>query len=398
MSDSIKKMSVRMLQSQFSAILAGIQKMRSQAAAAVNEKHLNSVWFVGGLVSHKIKSNEWGAKVVSDLADYIRTQDPTLRGFSKRNIYNMVMLYDEYSSVDFLNFVQSKLNSEFVQLETAQLENIQKRDAINSSSLIVQSETAQLPAFPKFIGLTSFTNHVAILCNCKSYEQRLFYMLYANKERLCCDELKRSIANDTFTTLLRSKRNLSKGMLKKYPQAGITFKDELFLDFLNLPEKHSENKLKKSIVEQMKNFILELGSKEFLFVDMEYVLQVGASSYKADLLFYHRGLQALVAIELKTTKFHPKDLGQLEFYLEALDRDVRKSNENPSIGMILCPSADQVVVEYAMNRSMSPTLIAEYKKKLIPQETVQKLLGEYCASFEMGAKQREKVSTKRKNK
>ena len=398
MSDSIKKMSVRMLQSQFSAILAGIQKMRPQAAAAVNEKHLNSVWFVGGLVSHKIKSNEWGAKVVSDLADYIRTQDPTLRGFSKRNIYNMVMLYDEYSSVDFLNFVQSKLNSEFVQLETAQLENIQKRDAINSSSLIVQSETAQLPAFPKFIGLTSFTNHVAILCNCKSYEQRLFYMLYANKERLCCDELKRSIANDTFTTLLRSKRNLSKGMLKKYPQAGITFKDELFLDFLNLPEKHSENKLKKSIVEQMKNFILELGSKEFLFVDMEYVLQVGASSYKADLLFYHRGLQALVAIELKTTKFHPKDLGQLEFYLEALDRDVRKSNENPSIGMILCPSADQVVVEYAMNRSMSPTLIAEYKKKLIPQETVQKLLGEYCASFEMGAKQREKVSTKRKNK
>ena len=178
MSDSIKKMSVRMLQSQFSAILAGIQKMRSQAAAAVNEKHLNSGWFVGGLVSHKIKSNEWGAKVVSDLADYIRTQDPTLRGFSKRNIYNMVMLYDEYSSVDFLNFVQSKLNPEFVQLETAQLENIQKRDAINSSSLIVQSETALLPAFPKFIGLTSFTNHVAILCSCKSYEQRLFYMLY----------------------------------------------------------------------------------------------------------------------------------------------------------------------------------------------------------------------------
>lgn len=398
MSDSKKKMNSGTLQSQFSAVLAEIQKMRSQAAAAVNEKHLHSVWFVGGLVSRKIKSNEWGAKVVSDLADYIRTQDPTLRGFSKRNIYNMVMLYDEYSSEDFLNFVQSKLNPEFVQLETAQLENIQKRDAINSSSLIVQSETAQLSAFPKFIGLTSFTNHVTILCNCKSYEQRLFYMLYANKERLFCDELKRCIVNDTFTTLLRSKKNLSKGMLKNYPQAGITFKDELFLDFLNLPEKHSENKLKKSIVEQMKNFILELGSREFLFVDMEYVLQVGASSYKADLLFYHRGLQALVAIELKTTKFHPKDLGQLEFYLEALDRDVRKSNENPSIGMILCPSADQVVVEYAMSRSMSPTLIAEYKKKLIPQETVQKLLGEYCASFEMGAKQREKVSTKRKNK
>lgn len=252
---------------------------------------------------------------------------------------------------------------------------------------IVQTQSAQLSSFPKVVSLTSFSNHVEILCHCKTKEQHLFYMLYANKERLNFRELKRCIKNDTFTTLLRSKKNLSKGMLKNYPQAGIAFKDELFLDFLSLPQKHSENKLKKSIVEKMKNFILELGSKDFLFVDMEYVLQVGASTFKADLLFYHRGLQALVAIELKTTKFHPKDLGQLEFYLEALDRDVRKPNENPSIGMILCPSADQVVVEYAMNRSMSPTLIAEYKKKLIPQETVQKLLGEYCATFDNGNKQ-----------
>lgn len=394
MLDSKKNVSARKLQTQFSAILAEIQKMRSQAAAAVNEKHLHSVWFVGGLVSRKIKSNEWGAKIVSELADYIRTQDPTLRGYSKRNIYNMVMLYDAYSSEDFLEFVQAKLKPEFVQLETAQMENSEKQNTINLSSLIVQLETAQFPAVPKFVGLTSFTNHVEILCNCKSYEQRLFYILYANKERLNCDELKRCIENDTFTTLLRSKKNLSKGMLKNYPQAGITFKDELFFDFLNLPEKHSETKLKKSIVEQMKNFILELGSKEFLFVDMEYVLQVGASSYKADLLFFHRGLQALVAIELKTKKFHPRDLGQLEFYLEALDRDVRKANENPSIGMILCPSADQVVVEYAMNRSLSPTLIAEYKKKLIPQETVQRLLSEYCASFEKENPQRKKTSKK----
>lgn len=306
------------------------------------------------------------------------------------------MLYDEYSSEEFLDFVQSKLNPEFVQFETAQLEFDESQK--NAKSEIVQTASAQLGLLPKIVLLTSFSNHVEILCNCRTYEQRLFYMLYANKERLNYRELKRCIANDTFTTLLRSKKNLSKGMLKSYPQAGITFKDELFLDFLNLPEKHTENKLKKSIVEKMKNFILELGSKEFLFVDMEYVLQVGASSYKADLLFYHRGLQALVAIELKTAKFHPKDLGQLEFYLEALDRDVRKSNENPSIGMILCPSADQVVVEYAMNRSMSPTLIAEYKKKLIPQEKVQKLLGEYCASFEMGASQKKKTARKHKNK
>ena len=110
-------------------------------------------------------------------------------------------------------------------------------------------------------------------------------------------------------------------------------------------------------------------------------LNVGASTFKADLLFFHRGLQALVAVELKKTKFHPRDLGQLEFYLEALDRDVKRSNENPSIGIILCPDVDKVVVEYAMSRSMSPTMVAEYKRILIPQEKMQQQLREFCEFF-----------------
>ena len=169
-------------------------------------------------------------------------------------------------------------------------------------------------------------------------------------------------------------------MLETYPNAPIMFKDTLFVDFLNLPKKHSEGKLKKGLVENMKQFILELG-KDFISMDQEYRLQVGSSTYKADLLFYHRGLQALVAVELKKTKFHPRDLGQLEFYLEALDRDVKRSNENPSIGIILCPEADRVVVEYAMSRSMSPTMIAEYKRILIPQERLQQQLDEFCNLF-----------------
>ena len=116
-------------------------------------------------------------------------------------------------------------------------------------------------------------------------------------------------------------------------------------------------------------------------MDQEYRLNIGASTFKADLLFFHRGLQALVAVELKKTKFHPRDLGQLEFYLEALDRDVKRSNENPSIGIILYPEADRVVVEYAMSRSMSPTMIAEYKRILIPQERMQQQLNEFCNLF-----------------
>ena len=233
---------------------------------------------------------------------------------------------------------------------------------------------------PKILGLTTFTNHIEILCRCKSNEERLFYILYANKEHLVSRELQRCISNQTYSTLLSSKNNMSKGLLETYPNAPIMFKDTLFVDFLNLPKKHSEAKLKKGLVENMKQFILELG-KDFISMDQEYRLQVGSSTYKADLLFYHRGLQALVAVELKKTKFHPRDLGQLEFYLEALDRDVKRSNENPSIGIILCPEADRVVVEYAMSRSMSPTMIAEYKRILIPQERLQQQLDEFCNLF-----------------
>ena len=158
------------------------------------------------------------------------------------------------------------------------------------------------------------------------------------------------------------------------------FKDTLFLYFLGLPKKHSEGKLKNGLIDHMKQFILELG-KDFIFMNQEYPLTVGASIYRADLLFFHRWLQALVAVELKKTKFHPRDLGQLEFYLEALDRDVKRSNENPSIGIVLCPEADRVVVEYTMSRSMSPTMIAEYKRILIPQERMQEQLNEFCQLF-----------------
>ena len=233
---------------------------------------------------------------------------------------------------------------------------------------------------PKILELTTLTNHIEILCRCKSNEERMFYILYANKEHLVKRELQRCISNQTYTALLGNKDNMSKRLLKTYPEAPVMFKDTLFVDFLDLPKKHSESRLRNGLLEHMKQFILELG-KDFIFMDQEYRLNIGASTFKADLLFYHRGLQALVAVELKKTKFHPRDLGQLEFYLEALDRDVKRSNENPSIGIILCPEADRVVVEYAISRSMSPTMIAEYKRILIPQERMQEKLNEFCNLF-----------------
>ena len=370
------------IEQQFGEIIDIILQHKTNASRAVNEELLLTAWHVGGYVSAKLKNEEWGSRVVTQLSEYIRSQRPDIKGYSKRSIYNMVMFYDVYSSETFIATIRQYLNTEFVQPKTAQIEASDHKQKI---PVIVQPKTAQFvqPAIgqmPKILELTSLTNHIEILCRCKSDEERLFYILYANKEHLVKRELQRCISNQTYAGLLGSKDNMSKGLLERYPNAPVMFKDTLFVDFLNLPKKHSETKLRNGLIEHMKQFILELG-KDFIFMDQEYRLNIGASTFKADLLFFHRGLQALVAVELKKTKFHPRDLGQLEFYLEALDRDVKRSNENPSIGIILCPEADRVVVEYAMSRSMSPTMIAEYKRILIPQERMQQQLNEFCNLF-----------------
>lgn len=367
------------MEQQFSELLHIISHHRGIASRAVNEQQLLTAWNVGEYISHKLKSQEWGSKVVTLFVEYVKVNNPELKGFSRRNIYNMIMFYEEYSSHSFISTLQSFIPNSIVQLTTAQLQS-HNSDTKDADYTIVQSSTAQLcnpTPMPKFLSLTTFTNHITIINQCKSDQERLFYIIYAYRERLKVKELQRCISNDTYTSLLGAKNNMSKGLLETYPSAPIIFKDRAFIDFLGLPQKYSEKKLRHGLVEHMKQFILELG-KDFLFVDQEYPIEVGSSLFKVDLLFFHRGLQALVAIELKRHKFHPKDLGQLQFYLEALDRNVKRSNENPSIGIILCPEADKTVVEYAMSRTMSPTMVAEYKRQLIPKEKMQTLLQEYC--------------------
>src|SRR5690606_36496629 len=145
------------------------------------------------------------------------------------------------------------------------------------------------------------------------------------------------------------------------------------LEFLNLPEHYKESDIQKGLIKQMKNFILELG-RDFLFIDEEYKVQVGNSDFYIDLLFFHRGLQCLVAFELKADRFRPDHLGQINFYLEALDRDVKKTNENPSIGILLCKDKDSEVVEYALSRSLSQTIVSAYKTQLPDKKLLQQKL------------------------
>lgn len=369
-------------EAQFAEVIDIIQQHKSHASQVVNNEILLTAWYVGKYVSEKLKTEEWGNKVVSQLSEFIRSNHPEIKGFSRSSIYNMVMLYDEYSSKSFKTAVEKYLGSQFVQPLAAQIGDNVSESSYKIMKPTMDKQIVQMPSgqFPNILFLTTLSNHYDILCRCKSFEERLFYILYAHKERLSHKELQRAITTQTYETLLSDKNNMSKGLLETYPNSPIMFKDTYFVDFLNLPKKHSEKRLKNGLLEHMKQFILELG-KDFIFMDQEYPLTVGASTYKADLLFFHRGLQALVAVELKKTKFHPRGLGQLEFYLETLDRDVKRSNENPSIGIILCPDVDKVVVEYAMSRSMSPTMVAEYKRILIPQEKMQQQLREFCQFF-----------------
>lgn len=356
---------------QFEYVNSLIERHRFNAITKVNLEVLLTSWEVGEYISIQLKTSRWGSKVVSELADYLKLQNPQRRGFGKRHLYNMVKFYDLYSRVEFSEMIKILHLSEIVQSSIAQLGYIEKVDRGPLKSSIT------LLAIPELLLLIPFTSHLEIMNRCNTDEERIFYMLYASQQCLKTEELRRCIINQTYASLMNRDKMLSPKLLSEYPKTEFILKDKAFVDFLNLPEVHNEQHLHKGLLEHIKDFILELG-KDFLFVESEFRVQVGGTTKRIDLLFYHRALQCLVAIELKTVDFQPEFIGKMDLYLEALDRDVKRDNENPSIGIILCPSADRSIVEYTLSRSLSPTMVAEYKRKLIPIDVMRKSLEEYC--------------------
>ena len=353
----------------FANILSIIQDYRSKAVQTINRASVMTAWHVGAYVSNKIKNAQWGSKVVQQLAEYIHTQDPTLKGWSKVTIYRMVKLYDTYSSQQFVSYID-KLpknilanSQQIVSPKMTQIESVK----------IVSVEMTQIP---NLLFRTGWTNHQIILQRCSMIEQYIFYILYAEYEHLKNKDLERAIKSDTYSRMLSDKKWQSEMLKATYPQTQLLLKDKAILEFLGLPKQYKESRLRKGIVEHMREFIVELG-KDFLFVDEEHALEVGGKTYRCDLLFFHRALQCLVAIELKTTEFDPRDLGQLEFYLEVLDQTERRSNENPSIGILMCRDANSEVVRYALNRSMSPTMVAMYEEHLKVGSVLQRSLEEF---------------------
>lgn len=309
----------------FDEIIGLIKQARYHAAKMVNKELINLYWTIGHYISSKIKSSVWGESVVKELADYLKRKEPSLKGFSDKNLWRMKQFYETYKEVPKLSAVLREI---------------------------------------------SWTHNLCIMSRTKTMEEKEFYLQMTLREHYSTRELERQINSSLYERVMLNDVKLSALAKQLHPDISRSFKDQYILEFLGLPSKHSEHSLQKGLVMQMKDFILELG-KDFLFVDEEYRVQVGHSDFYIDLLFYHRGLQCLVAFELKADKFKPEYLGQLDFYLEALDRDVRKPNENPSIGILLCKDKDNEIVEYALNRSLSPTMVAEYQT-LLPDKKILK--------------------------
>jgi predicted nuclease of restriction endonuclease-like (RecB) superfamily len=327
---------VQNTQSEFSDVLKQIQASRQKVFAQINTALIDLYWQIGQIISQKVSSESWGKSVVSELANYITQHAPEIKGFSDKNLWRMKQFYETYQS-------DPKL-----------------------SPLV-----RELP----------WTHNTIIFSRCKSAEEREYYLRLCIKEHYSKRELERQISSSYFERAMLGNQKISAVLREVHPSIDHTLKDNYVLEFLGLPMEHEEKELQKALIRHMKQFILELG-RDFIFIGEEYRLQVGNQDFYVDLLFFHRGLAALVAFELKIGKFSPEHLGQLNFYLEALDRDVKKPHENPSIGVLLCRDKDKEVVEYALSRNLSPTMVAQYEIQLPDKKLIQAKLHELSDALE----------------
>lgn len=314
-------------------VLAGklieiIETSRNNALRKVNEELICMYWSVGEYLSAESQNAVFGDKYIDNIAKEIQVMFPGIKGFNRRGLYRMKQFYELY------------------------------KDNPTVSPLVTQ---------------ISWTNHLLIMSGCKSDEEREFYIKLCIKESYSKRELERQMDSGYYERYMLSKEKLLPEPIKGLKEN--PFMDSYVIEFLDLPKNFKESDLRKGLIRNMKEFILEVG-KNFTFIDEEYRVQVGGEDFHIDLLFFHRGLQCLVAFELKIGKFKPEYISKMDFYLEALDRQKKKENENPSVGMILCASKDDEVVEYAMSRTLSPMMVAEYKLQLPDKAVLQKKLQE----------------------
>ena len=328
------------IETSFAEIVGLIEQARQRAYQAVDSELVGLYWSMGQYISAKLAAAVWGEGVVDRLAQHLARTIPGQRGFTRRNLFRMRQFYETYSAD--------------------------------------KKVTALLTQPP-------WTHNLIILTQSKRTEEREFYLRMAVQEKWKSRELERQYRLGTFERAMLSPTKVSAALTQMHGDAAArVFKDAYSVEFLNLPADHTEADLHSGLLGQLRAFLIELG-RDFCFVGSEFPVQVGGRDFALDLLFFHRGLNCLVAIELKVDRFEPEHLGKLNFYLEALDRDVRKPHENPAIGVLLCASKDSEVVEYALSRTLSPALVAQYKTQLPDKQMLAAKLHELYALNAPGA-------------
>ena len=315
------------LDNTFAEITQIIEEARDNAYRKVNEELILMYQKVGQFLSEKSKDATYGDGYIDSLSEYIRQQFPGIKGFNRRGLYRMKQFYETYAG-------NEKVSALLTQL--------------------------------------SWTNHLLIMSGSKSDEEREFYIRLAVKERYSSRQLERQMDSGYYERYMLSKDKLLPEPLNTQQNP---FLDSYVVEFLDLPDTFHENDFRRALVKGMREFILELG-RDFTFIGEEYPIQVGGEDYRIDLLFFHRSLHCLVAIELKVGKFKPEYVSKMDFYLEGLDRQIKKPDENPSVGLLLCASKNDEVVEYAMSRTLSPMMVAQYQLQLPDKDILRRKLQE----------------------
>lgn len=364
------------MNTEFKQVVLLIEESRNRAFQKVNEELVMLYYKVGNLVSEKVSQGVWGQNTVEELADFIQENCPGLKGFNRRGLYRMKQFFETYSASEFVSRLSYQLenyfntesqNSKVSPLSTQIFESKSENQKVSAlPTQLKKTKDLQEKFISQILPKLSWSNHLEILSQTKSPEEKFFYLILSIKEKWSMRDLRRQLSSGYFErTMLSQKLDCE----SQSPIPTGLFKDPYIFEFLDIPDTHSEKDLERALVQNLQKFIIEIG-KGFTYMGNQYRLQVGNKDYFTDLLFYHRDLQCLVLFELKITEFEPEFLGKLNFYLEALDRDVKRTFENPSIGILLCKGKDTEVVEYAMARNTSAAIIADYETKLIPKSVL----------------------------
>ena len=367
-------------------IKTAILKSRYEAAALANKELLKLYFGIGQYVSFHSRNKNWGKGAIDSISSLLQQELHGLRGFSATNIRNMRIFYEEWECMQ--PFLIDKKEPLF-QFSEEELDRQLPTDDLNDSFLIQQLPTAELEnEWIELFLKVPFTQHRLIIRGAEVTEERVFYIQKVATEFWSFETLKHHLKSDLYQRQGKLAHNfqstLSENAFRQ--KALMAFKDEMLLDFINIEdadEEPNERVLENAIVQNIKKFIMALGS-EFSFIGNQHRLLIEDEEYFIDLLFFNRKIQSLVAIEFKKGKFKAEYVGKMNLYLSALDEMVKQPHENPSIGIILCKEKNNKIVEFAFRDTSKPMGVVTYKtyndlpeayKNILPDtETLKSLL------------------------